>query len=125
MRNREDKDLDVALTVVAGGMDDWWLIERAEHDGTSGLERIEGGGLALWCASRITNADVEGFGSEMLALADAIERGAGASFKRCAAITREDGRVALSSPRNSIYSAIVPRERALELAAKIRATVKP
>lgn len=97
---------------------DWWVIERAEHDGRFWTERAGPNSSELHCSSRIGNADIEGTAAEMRALAEAIVAGGHASFKRCSAATTEEG-VLLSSPRNSIEPTLVPAARASELAEQI------
>ena len=96
------------------GMDDWYVIERAEHDG-----RIWIADGALQCASRFSDADVEGTAAEMLAIADGIERRTETSFKRCAVSFQTDG-VHFDSPRNSQRDGVCSLEEADALAAKIR-----
>lgn len=109
-------------------LEDWFTIERAEHDGRTWMEPVDyGGGIkgsALMMSCRITDACVEGTGEEMLSLARAIDRGSGDNFKRCAVYPCEGG-FALSSPRNSTYAAVVPADVALRLAASIRLAVAP
>jgi hypothetical protein len=84
-------------------LDDWYVIERAEHDGRSWLEPTQYG-VAFQCSARISDADVEGYASEMLAIADAIEAGTVARFKRCAVDATSDV-VRFWSPRNSMREA--------------------
>ena len=112
---------------ASDGMEGWYTIERAEHDGRTWMEQRDfGGGImggAFMMSCRITDACVEGDGEEMLALAKAIGAGKAASFKRCEAYPHQGG-YALSSPRNSTYAALVPMDVAERLAASIRATVK-
>lgn len=115
--DEETRMVDVPLTVRGGSMEDWWLIERKEHDGRTWMERS-----SLRCSSRISNADVEGTGEEMLALAKAIRERGEFSAKRCAAHVKGD-RVELLSPRNSTYAASVPLVVADALAAEIEAVV--
>lgn len=111
------------LTVVhQEHMDDWWTIERAEHDGREWLENIGPNAMALRCSSRISDADVEGYSTEMHALADAIEARGSESFKRCAVEVKGDV-VEFSSPRNSRRSGSCSLEEADRLVTKIRATV--
>jgi hypothetical protein len=111
------KQVDEKLTLTKGSMEDWWLIERAEHDGR---EWIADGALML--SSRITNADIEGTGEEMLAIAKAIEDRSRFSALRCS-VTVVDGRAELMSPRNSMYAASVTLAVADALAAEIRKVV--
>ena len=110
------------IAVKSDVMDDWWVIERAEHDGRGWLEPTEYGGMSFQCSSRISDADIEGYGVEMLAIADAIEKGERASFKRCAVAPVEGG-FKLWSPRNSQRPGVITKERAIDLAADIRKKV--
>lgn len=103
-------------------LDDWYLIERAEHDGRSWLEPIGPNATALRCSSRFSDADVEGTGAEMLAIADAIERRDRVSFKRCAVNARADP-VTFCSPRNSRTDGECSLAEADELVALIRASL--
>lgn len=119
-------------------MGDWYLIERAEHDGREWSEEFsyaDGGGGSVYCLSaRICGegygatppghtADVEGCGVEMLTIADAIELRGAVQFKRCGVDAREDP-VLISSPRNGNgFDAKITHDEALDLARQIRATV--
>ncbi|HYV99657.1 MAG TPA: hypothetical protein VE967_19515 [Gemmatimonadaceae bacterium] len=110
-------------------IDDWWLIERAEHDGRQWMEKV--GPNAMGCgscnfplrtSSRFSDADVEGYGSEMLSLAAAITERSSFRAKRCAVAVK--GQTAeFWSPRNSQEHGVVTIEEADELAALIVATV--
>jgi hypothetical protein len=104
-------------------LDDWYVIERAEHDGRTWLEPIPGG-LAFMCSARLGDADIEGTAAEMLAIADAIETNRSVSFRRCAA-RREGTGYLLGSPRNSVKFTAVRLADAMALAAIIRAAVTP
>lgn len=115
--------LDVALTVQGEG-GDWYVIERAEHDGRVWLEPIGPNASALMCSSRIGNADIEGTYAEMVEIARAIKSGGCASFKRCRAETTPEG-VLLCSPRNSLKATLVALPRALALADLILALPAP
>jgi hypothetical protein len=108
-------------------MGDWWIIERAEHDGRQWFERTGPRSSMLMCSARISDADVEGTSEEMLAIAQAIEEWEHVSFRRCAVDARGDKHkpVRLWSPRNSQVEAEVPYARAFELAEVIREEVKP
>lgn len=98
--------------------DDWYVIERAEHDGRQWLEPYEHG-LALRCSSRFSDADVEGSADQMMAIAVAIEMGARVKFKRCAVDATGD-LVRFWSPRNSQEAGVCRFDEATELAAQIR-----
>jgi hypothetical protein len=103
-------------------MDDWYVIERAEHDGRSWMEPMGDNCFAYQCSSRISDADVEGSGAEMLAIATAIESRGNERFKRCAVSFESDG-VHFCSPRNSQRDGVVSAEDADDLARQIRAAL--
>jgi len=107
------------VMVKSAHMGDWYLIERAEHDGRQWLERTAPGCMAFRCSSRISDADVEGPAEEMLAIADAIEQRDSVSFRRCAVRVVGD-RVFFSSPRNSQRDGETSLAYADELVAQIR-----
>jgi hypothetical protein len=99
---------------------DWYLIERAEHDGRMWEEQTGPHSSALMYSSRFsTNADVEGASYEMLAIADAIEQRGEASFRRCEVII-EGEHALFCSPRNSREPGRVTLAEADALAAEIR-----
>ena len=100
-------------------MTDWYIIERAEHDGRVWLEKIDEHAMAVRMSSRFSDADVEGTRDEMIELAKAIENRSDVSFRRCAVEMRGES-VAFWSPRNSTHDGVVPYTDALELAALIR-----
>lgn len=113
------------LTLVkCEGMDDWYTIERAEHDGREWLESTGPNTKSFMRSARISDACVEGYSSEMLALAEAIEKRECESFKRCAVDATSD-RVEFWSPRNSQRPGIASWAEADELAALIRTTLAP
>lgn len=108
------------MIVKSDVMDDWYLIERAEHDGREWFEEVGPNTSALRCSSRFSDADVEGQACEMLAIATAIEMRDKVSFKRCAVDARAEP-VTFWSPRNSEKPGDVSYEEASTLATKIRA----
>lgn len=105
-------------------LDDWYIIERAEHDGREWMERNGPNSSTLRCSARFSDADVEGSAYEMLALAEAIEQRSRNSFKRCA-VRIEGERAYFCSPRNSQEDGEVSLAAADVLAAEIRATLQP
>lgn len=116
--------LDAKLAVRrSDALEDWWVIERAEHDGRA-WEEVHGCVHYMHYSSDINSASVEGTADEMLAIADAIERHDDYETKRCACHWSEDG-VDLWSPHNSHIATLVTHARALELAAEIRREVRP
>ena len=106
-------------------LDDWYVIERADHDGREWMEPFKAGGVAgaaLHCSSRIEpSTDVEGPAAEMRAIAAAIRAGGSIEFRRCA--VRMGRVVEFWSPRNSREPGIVPLADARELAAEIEAAL--
>ena len=102
-------------------LDDWYLIERRDHDGRTWMEWQSHNVVALRTSARFSdNADVEGSAEEVLAIADAIEARGEYRAKRCA--VKVDGdRVYFESPRNSQEPGVVTLADAL--AAEIRATL--
>ena len=100
-------------------LDDWYVIEHAEHDGREWLENVGANCMALRRSARISDADVEGSAAEMLEIASAIEERGQVSFKRCAVMA--DGETALFySPRNSTRDGECSLAEADELAKDIR-----
>lgn len=61
------------LTILKfDGLDDWYFIERAEHDGRRWDEPTKWG-TRLMKSSRLSDADVEGTAADMRGIASAIE----------------------------------------------------
>lgn len=116
-----------ALTLVkSDGLPDWFTIEWAVHDHRGWVEEIhdEFGGYLSWCYSgRPADADIEGTSAEMRAIAEAIEKGESAEFRRCAAIKTDQG-YQLYSPRNSRTPYEASQEQAAHLAEEIRRVLK-
>jgi hypothetical protein len=104
-------------------MTDWYLIERAEHDGRAWIEEVSPNVSELRCSSRFSDADVEGYGDEMLAIADAIESRGSVRFKRCA-VNATSEPVTFCSPRNSRVDGECSLAEADSLVVKIRAMCK-
>lgn len=94
--------------------EDWYLIERAEHDGRVWIDSC-----GFQTSSRFSDADVEGTQAEMLAIAEAIEHRGHASFKRCMVDAR-NGPVRFCSPRNSHVDGECSLAEADDLARQIR-----
>ena len=125
------------VAVPSEGLDDWFVIERAAHDGSSWFVDVNGikippaalhmhSVLGFQCSSRICDADVEGSRAEMQALANAILKGTSVSFKRAAvAYGGANGAFYFWSPRNSRTVARVPKERAVHLANQILVVTAP
>jgi hypothetical protein len=116
------EEIDGPLALVKSAwLDDWYVIERAAHDGRERMRPAEGGAHFMRSA-RITNADVEGTADEMREVAVAIEARGMYSAKRVGVSVKGD-RALLWSPRNSIGFASVPLSRADALAAEILRTL--
>lgn len=104
--------------VKCDGMDDWYSIERAEHDGREWVEQTAPNCLDFMCSCRVSDADVEGTREEMLAIADAIRERRYVGFKRCA-VDFKGEEVHLWSPRNSTKPGVVSLADADDLAEQI------
>jgi hypothetical protein len=101
--------------------DDWYVIERRDHDGRMWIQPTEYGS-SLMCSASISDADVEGTADQMALIAMAIERRCSFSAKRCE--VRVDGdKVYFCSPRNSTRDAVVPLAVADALAREIMAVL--
>lgn len=108
---------------ISEPFDGWYVIERAEHDGHTGLRRADDGMLQFWSSARISDASVEGPAEDMHGIASAIETRGSFSARRCA-VRFADGGFRFESPRNSTReSDPVPVEDADALAVLIRAAV--
>lgn len=104
------------------GLPDWYVIEWVEHDGTNWSELTSPHSSSWRCASRPSDADIEGTSEEMLAIAEGLERQKSVSFRRCACEFISD-HFELRSPRNSTIPAVITRLQATCLAAEIRAAL--
>ena len=96
----------------------WYTIDRAVHANVTGFRPIEGGGMELFCSSRISDADIEGTLEEMLDLAKMIQKRGLYGARRCAVECKGD-RAELWSPRNSDVRGSVPLNIADDLADQI------
>ncbi len=120
---------DRAVTLAkSDGLSDWYAIEWAEHPNKHWMERASSDFWPeaiyhhLCYSGRIGDCCIEGTAAEMLAIAEAIERGKDASFKRCA-VWPVPGGFSLCSPRNSQQDAQITDAQAKHLAAEIRRVV--
>lgn len=121
---REESGMTKLTLRKCEGMGDWYVIERDEAPGThrEWMEPMEYG-ASFMSSARLSDADVEGTGREMLDIADAIDARRDESHKRCAVEFRHDG-VYFRSPRNSSRDPEpVTIDDADALAKLIRATV--
>lgn len=100
---------------------DWYIIERAEHDGREWLEPTHYGS-AFMTSARFSDADVEGTGAELLELAQAIEKREACYHKRCA-VRFVGEKAEFWSPRNSQRHGEVSIEDADDLARQIKSSV--
>ncbi len=96
-------------------LEDWYTIERAQHEGRQWLQPTGPDGFQFMDSGRISDACVEGTAEEMTELAKAIKARGSASFKRCA-VRVEGGTAYFCSPRNSTRAAAVPLADADEFA---------
>jgi hypothetical protein len=87
-RHPGDWEGGVKLKLVKfDGLDDWYLIERAEHDGREWEEERGRGSVHCMRSCRIDpGADVEGTAEQMLCMARAIRARGEYHAKRCAVV---------------------------------------
>lgn len=104
------------------GMEDWFLIEKAKHDGRTWLAPFEGGGMMLMSSARISDADIEGTAEEMLGIANAIVARGEYSAKRCS-VSIDGDRALFDSPRNSMRAGVVTLAEADALAIEIKEAI--
>lgn len=97
---------------------DWYVIERAEHDGRVWFEETGPNSMSLRASARFSDADVEGTRAEMLMIADAIQFRTSASFRRCSVDATAEP-VRFNSPRNSQVDGTCSLAEADELAEEI------
>lgn len=86
---------------------DWYVIERAEHDGRTWFEPTGHNTMTFMDSARISDACVEGSAAEMRQLAKAIKLRGSVSFKRCS-VRVSGGAAYFHSPRNSTVEEEVP-----------------
>lgn len=99
---------------------DWYLIERAEHDGREWFEEVSPNCSVLRCSARFSDADIEGSLGEMIAIADAIRCRGRIEFKRCAVrFVFNETKAEFWSPRNSQKRGVVSIADADDLADQI------
>ena len=103
--------------VKSDWLDDWYIIEKVEHDNEEWFKKTEYG-FALMCSSRISDADVEGSAAEMIEIAKAIIARSSVSFRRCA-VYCDETHAHFSSPRNSTKNGSVTLAEADALAVQI------
>lgn len=103
-------------------LEDWYTIERAQHEHRQWLEPMGPNCLQFMDSGRISDACVEGSAEEMRAIAEAIKARGSASFKRCA-VRVNGGTAYFCSPRNSTRDAEVPLADADEFADQVLATL--
>lgn len=97
---------------------DWWVIERAEHDGRMWMEPTGPNSASLMCSSRFSDADVEGTSDEMREIAKAIRARGRYRAKRCSVVIEGD-EAHFCSPRNSQKDGVTTLACADELAKLI------
>lgn len=100
-------------------LDNWYIIERAEHNHTQWLEKDSPNSYSLRNSARFSDADIEGTDAEMLCIADAIENRSEVSFSRCS-VKIIDNKAYFDSPRNSTFCGEASLDEADDLAILIR-----
>jgi len=96
-------------------LEDWYTVERAEHEGRQWLEPVGPNSMQFMDSGRISDACVEGTAAEMVEIAKAIKARHWATFNRCA-VRVEGERAYFCSPRNSTRDAEVSLADADEFA---------
>ncbi len=125
----DDEPIPTATTDADGTMltirlcdDDWYIIERRDHDGETWMEPVGRNAFAIRCSARISDADVEGNSAQMKHVASAIENRGEYHAKRCAVRVCGD-LVEFWSPRNSERRGVVTLANADDIAAQIFTTL--
>jgi len=98
--------------------DDWYVIERMEHDNRTWFEPLGDNAMQFCTSSRFSDADVEGTLEEMGEIAKAIRERGTYHARRCAVDARGDS-VTFESPRNSTVEGVCTYDEALALAELI------
>jgi hypothetical protein len=104
--------------VKCKSINNWFTIERAEHDNRTWVEQLSPNSSAFRYSGRISDADVEGTLEEMKEIAKAIRARGFAHFKRCMVVVNGND-VLFESPRNSSAPGITTLEEADDLATQI------
>ncbi len=112
------KPLEIKLTISKGSFDDWWVLERIEHDNKTWNEPMEYG--SRYCMSRRLEktTDIEGPAREWSAIRKAILDETTISFTRCSIEHRKQGFL-IESPRNSQEPILISASSAIYLANEI------
>lgn len=98
---------------------DWFTIVRRDHDGREWYESTGENCSRLMLSERLSpEACIEGEGSEMVEIAEAIRNRGSVRFKRCAVEVQGDGFL-FYSPRNSQHRTLIPFGDADEFAAEV------
>lgn len=117
--------MSIKLTIRKSSDDwDWYVIERAEHDGRTWFEPTGPRSMSLRCSSRISDADIEGTAEDMLEIAKAIRDRGQFSARRCAVVV-SGNEVEFWSPRNSRQPGVTDLAAADELAGLIEQRLAP
>jgi hypothetical protein len=105
-------------------MDNWYTIERRDHKNETYFTEVSGNHISLHYSGRICDADVEGYGAEMIDIARAIKSNKDAIHRRCAVMHDPlSDKFFFWSPRNSCIAAQVHSEDANQLANEILETL--
>lgn len=113
------------ILVACDTIDDWWIIERAEHDGQEWEEySADGTSAATMRSAWIVDGDIEGYAAEMRDVALAIEQGGSVCFKRCQVTWTPSGYL-MGRPRGGSAPVLVTHDVARGLAEDIRSKVGP
>lgn len=98
---------------------DWYTIQRADHEGRAWLEEVHKGCLALMCSERLSpESCIEGDAFDMIELARCILKKEDCESTRCA-VMFEGEFVYFWSPRNSLHKTPVGIDDATEFAHSV------
>lgn len=114
-------ELERRALTMRESMDEWYVIEWAQHENREWFEPTEWGSMFM-TSSRISKADIEGPAEHMLGIARAILEDEEAHYKRCYVKVDVD-RCYMRSPRNDEEDGVVHIEDARDLARHILATL--
>lgn len=107
------------------GIDNWYLIVRREHDGREWIDQKHENAFYYMRSDRLSpEADIEGSGGEMVAIAHAIKKRSYQSFRRVGVKFNQHGKATFWSPKNSRKEVPVTLAEADELADQILLELK-
>ena len=112
------KPLEIKLTIRPSSIDNWWVLERLEHDNKIWQESTEYGSRFCTSGRLEKTTDIEGESEQWKEMAEAIKKGTEYSARRCSVKCLSYG-VELESPRNSSEPTLVSWDSAIFLMKEI------